>query len=375
MKKIGLQTWLMFIFMLTALAGCGKSAADRWQEQYDLGAQYLLEENYEEAVVAFAAAIEIEPKEIQAYTGLVQSYQQTGDLESADSAVQSGLAVLSDSSSSTDAQTAFLLAARDLYMATGDNEKLTQILELLLELDPDNAEYQSFLEREAAVQEFLAAHEDLLQRLAQLCESGDDEGVWDIMLSEEYDEAVMYDFINLDRISYPLDSGNALAMIRCLNGTVRVYYGEMQNGLCSGEGTMYEVTGASYSSEAGLIDGHGYNKFTGHWENDLANGEGSLQMIAIYDDGAVTRDEWTGMYLNGKEDGYRTRVLTRRDGTVRTFHYTVENGEPVIIEVYWDSNIVAYADETEECRLAFQDQGEVVQINSTWTSGSWYMIG
>ena len=41
--------------------------------------------------MAFAAAIEIEPKEIQVYTGLVQSYQQTGDLESADSSVQFGL--------------------------------------------------------------------------------------------------------------------------------------------------------------------------------------------------------------------------------------------------------------------------------------------
>ena len=111
MKKIGLQTWLIFIFMLAALAGCGKSAADRWQEQYDLGAQYLLEENYEQAIVAFAAAIEIEPKEIQAYTGLVQGYQQTGDLASADSAVQSGLSVLSEGSGlSVDAQTAFLLA-------------------------------------------------------------------------------------------------------------------------------------------------------------------------------------------------------------------------------------------------------------------------
>lgn len=89
MKKKEL-TLAILAGLLIILAACGKSAADRWQEQYDLGAQYLLEENYEEAVVAFAAAIEIEPKEIQAYTGLIQSYQQTGGLDSADSAVQSG---------------------------------------------------------------------------------------------------------------------------------------------------------------------------------------------------------------------------------------------------------------------------------------------
>ena len=372
MKKIGLQTWLIFIFMLAALAGCGKSAADRWQEQYDLGAQYLLEENYEQAIVAFAAAIEIEPKEIQAYTGLVQGYQQTGDLASADSAVQSGLSVLSEGSGlSVDAQTAFLLAARDLYTATGDSEKLTQILELLLELDPDNAEYQSFLERERAVQEFLTAHEDLLQRLAQLCESGDDEDVWEVMLSAEYQEAVMYDFINIDRISYPLDSGNVVSMIRCLNGMVRVYYGGIQNGLCSGEGTMYEVTGASYSPETVLVQGHSYNKFTGCWENDLANGEGSLQKTVIYDDGAVRREEMAGMYLNGKEDGSRTYIYSEVDGTTRTFHYMVENGEPVVIEIYWDGNIIAHAEETENCRLGIN--GELMQINSDWVS-SWFMM-
>lgn len=38
-----------------------------WQEQYDLGVRYLNDGNYEEAIIAFTAAIEIDPKKPQAY--------------------------------------------------------------------------------------------------------------------------------------------------------------------------------------------------------------------------------------------------------------------------------------------------------------------
>ena len=37
-----------------------------WQEQYDLGVRYLSDGNYEDAIIAFTAAIEIDPKKPQA---------------------------------------------------------------------------------------------------------------------------------------------------------------------------------------------------------------------------------------------------------------------------------------------------------------------
>ena len=67
MKKL---CGVLGILMLLALAAaCGKSTTEKWQEQYDLGQQYLLEESYEEAIVAFTAAIEIEPNQADAYIG------------------------------------------------------------------------------------------------------------------------------------------------------------------------------------------------------------------------------------------------------------------------------------------------------------------
>ena len=54
--------------ILLYLAACGVSGPT-WQEKYDLGVRYLSEGNYEEAIIAFTAAIEIDPKQASAYVG------------------------------------------------------------------------------------------------------------------------------------------------------------------------------------------------------------------------------------------------------------------------------------------------------------------
>ena len=82
---------LALLILLASAAACGKSAADRWQEQYDLGLRYLEEENYEEAVVAFTAAIEIDPKQADAYLDLADVYVLQGDYEAALTLLQNGL--------------------------------------------------------------------------------------------------------------------------------------------------------------------------------------------------------------------------------------------------------------------------------------------
>ena len=81
MKK--LLCVLFAALMLLSLAACGKSA-DPWQEQYDLGVRYLSEGNYEEAIIAFTAAIEIDPKREEAYVGLADVYYATGDTAKAE---------------------------------------------------------------------------------------------------------------------------------------------------------------------------------------------------------------------------------------------------------------------------------------------------
>lgn len=69
MKKI------VSILLLAALILCGCSKENpEWREQYDLGVRYLSEGNYEEAILAFSAAIEIDPNHADTYVLRADAY-------------------------------------------------------------------------------------------------------------------------------------------------------------------------------------------------------------------------------------------------------------------------------------------------------------
>lgn len=93
------KTWLWIINILLAgmvclMAGCQEAAT--WQEQYDLGMQYLTESNYQEAILAFTAAIEIDPKQADTYVYLTQAYLGAGDPASAEQTRARGFAETGD---------------------------------------------------------------------------------------------------------------------------------------------------------------------------------------------------------------------------------------------------------------------------------------
>lgn len=83
---------LISLCLTLSLCACGQKADATWQEQYDLGVRYLSEGNYEEAVLAFTAAIEIEPKRAESYLGLADAYIAVGDMDAARKALEDGFA-------------------------------------------------------------------------------------------------------------------------------------------------------------------------------------------------------------------------------------------------------------------------------------------
>lgn len=83
---------LLALVLLLTLGGCGKK--DRgaaWQEQYDLGVRYLSDGNYEEAIIAFTAAIEIDPKNADGYIGMAKAHIAMGDIDAALAVLSQGL--------------------------------------------------------------------------------------------------------------------------------------------------------------------------------------------------------------------------------------------------------------------------------------------
>lgn len=90
-----LAAFLIAAALLAGLCSCGK-AADTWQEQYDLGVRYLSEGNYREAVLAFNAAIEIDPARADAYAQLAEAYLALNDPVRALETLERGITATGD---------------------------------------------------------------------------------------------------------------------------------------------------------------------------------------------------------------------------------------------------------------------------------------
>lgn len=92
--KLRLTALVLALVLILSLSACGSKSSPAessplpWQEQYDLGVRYLSEGNYEEAIIAFTAAIEIDPKQSTAYLSLAEVYTAQGDVEQAIATLQ-----------------------------------------------------------------------------------------------------------------------------------------------------------------------------------------------------------------------------------------------------------------------------------------------
>ena len=137
-KKI--ITGMLWILVL-CMSACGNNVEQTesseieniittWQEQYDLGMQYLEDGDYEQAIVAFTAAIELDPKQAPIYIGRAQAYIGSGETE------ENLSAALTDYESALaldDMNPDIYLGIADVYIRQGDYEKAKEILNQALE--------------------------------------------------------------------------------------------------------------------------------------------------------------------------------------------------------------------------------------------------
>ena len=135
---------ILSVFILSVvLISCGKNSAERWQEQYDLGMRYLEEQNYEEAIVAFTAAIEIDPNYADAYTGRGNAYVFSGETEEH---LAQALADYQKALELDEANAAAYLGIADIYIRQGDYEAALEILNEGLEKTGGNEEIAAKIE-------------------------------------------------------------------------------------------------------------------------------------------------------------------------------------------------------------------------------------
>ena len=125
MKRI--CSLFLTLVLILGLAACGQS---KWQEQYDLGVKYLSEGNYQEAIIAFTAAIEIDPKRAEAYIGRGGAYIGSG--ETAEN-LAAALADYEQAVTLDETNPEAYLGLADVYIRMGEYDKALEILRAALD--------------------------------------------------------------------------------------------------------------------------------------------------------------------------------------------------------------------------------------------------
>ena len=138
MKRFCLLT--LALCLLLCLTACGGKSSAKFQEQFDLGFRYLAESNYEEAIIAFTAAIEIDPKSVDAYTGLANVYLAAGEYEKADAVWAQARTAITDAAllAQVESLAAALPQAREFFDSEDINPEYGAVKILSVEFDRES---------------------------------------------------------------------------------------------------------------------------------------------------------------------------------------------------------------------------------------------
>ena len=191
-------TILLALLLLFSLAACGEKAPT-WQEQYDLGQKYLTEGNYEEAILAFTAAIEIDPKRPEAYLSLADAYLGSGDYDKALELLRQAAENIPDS--------------QDLA------EKLDKLENGWSEEGQTREGCRYVKERDGRGWPLRTTYYNLDGSLSQVDEYGDCNGFWRPVQSKKYDDSV-----STIRYTYDDQGRDARADWYAEDGTHSCYY-------------------------------------------------------------------------------------------------------------------------------------------------------
>ena len=117
MKKI--ISLLLSLTLILSFTACGTKAQAGWKEQYDLGIRYVNEAKYEEAILAFNKALEIDPKQAPVYIALAEAYVQQGEYTTAREILHQGIENAGDTTDILDALTKLEQGTVDIQPSGG----------------------------------------------------------------------------------------------------------------------------------------------------------------------------------------------------------------------------------------------------------------
>ena len=267
-------------------------------ELLDLGERYLLELNFEQALVHFTVLIEIEPMNPRGYTGAAEAHLGLGQPDEAIAILQLGLG-------RTEADT-----IRNML----DELQPTQVYEPMLELD---IEYRQ--QREEALVNVMP----VLIEIAWLISFGMYEEVFQKMHTADFEYVANF----VDFLREPLIADTVYGHIGVYRiaserfGNFMLYFGGYEGYMRSGEGLWFGY--------------HNHNNYfgRGNWANDAPNG---VMVIREWHSGLAENVVYrviSGHTVNGLWHGDVTWAFEREDGITDVFAVSFDYGQWVIVEV------------------------------------------
>ncbi len=336
---------VLLVLTILLVAGCQKKMTV--QDYLDLGEKYLTEANYEEAIVAFTKAIEVEPKALKAYEGLTNAYIKTENYEKAEEVLQSGISVY-EGLTEDEKTDEFKRIYEELLKL---EEKIRQYLDAENSSDVEENENETFAETDSvdAEQERLIAeakekYGSILEQV--IAEIKSQEPTLTHYFTDDFKSFVK----GLEKpLIWQLEDGNYLGLYVGTDGDVYVYLGEMDKGIRSGSGSWYGEYEYADEEDSGI----GTQLFYGNWSGDYPNGSGTF--IYAFDDG---KSETQGNF----QDGYE-------NGTMNYFDYDTENGSSIegTYNVAYGIPHILYVDE-DGCNvvLAVDDYELIYEEGEIW---------
>lgn len=288
------------LIVCMVLSSCGRQSAEAtWQEQYDLGIRYLSEGNYEEAIIAFTAAIEIDPKRVETYESLANAYLAIGDEDAA-------LAILEEG-----------------YEITQDVALLTRLEEMRANMENAFSNRLGYI----AFDELSASYQDYILSLMDAVISQENETAWSLLQS---DSSIVNWYGEHGTIYTEYD-----------NFRLRLYIYSGNTAGCGIEmrpksGTGYYCTSTISTDED--VPG-GYSRSMGSGQCDNWNWNGSYQLYVEDSMGwneSVRNEE--GQMISGLLDGTVSTTGTRT--TLEDFYGTPAGTvEPIDFNVEYENGL------------------------------------
>ncbi len=278
---IGIVTALIVLVGVLVFSLSGGSSAEKLQKQLDLGQKNLEEMNYEEAVVAFEAAIEIDPMNVDAYLGLVEVYTRTEEFDTAleyakkgyeatgDERLKEKMEMIESENQARDLQKQLGLGQQ--YLEEMNYEEAAAAFEAAIEIDPMNVDaYLGLVEvyirtgefdtaLEYAKKGYEAIGDERLKEKIDMIESGNitASNGWEMKSSYQEDGVLLY-YIECE---YDSNGNRIVDRYYDADGTLSAYWeyeydadgNRIVDGYYDADGTLYDYFENEYDTVGNCI--------------------------------------------------------------------------------------------------------------------------